>query len=60
MSARTELPVVPGQCYKFLVATAEEAVSLIRERLGENARVLSVRQVEGEGLSRSCAHRVCR
>lgn len=52
MSARTELPVVPGQCYKFLVATAEEAVSLIRERLGENARVLSVRQVEGEGLSR--------
>ena len=52
MSARAELPVVPGQCYKFLVASAEEAVSLIRERLGENARVLSVRQVEGEGLSR--------
>ena len=37
-------------CYKFTVANAHEAASVIRERLGEHARVLSVRQVEPTGL----------
>lgn len=37
-------------CYKFTVANAHEAASVIRERLGEHARVLSVRQVEPSGL----------
>jgi len=41
---------MPGATYKFLVSTAEEAVQTIRERLGENAKVLSVRQVSAPGL----------
>jgi flagellar biosynthesis protein FlhF len=40
----------PGSCFKFTVRSAEEAVALIRERLGANARVLSVRAVEAKGL----------
>jgi flagellar biosynthesis protein FlhF len=38
--------------YKFVVSSADEAVKVLRERLGENAKVISVRQVEGAGLSR--------
>jgi flagellar biosynthesis protein FlhF len=41
----------PGT-YKFTVKTAEEAVALIREKLGPTARVLSVRSVEGSGLKK--------
>ncbi|WP_404423634.1 flagellar GTP-binding protein [Nibricoccus sp. IMCC34717] len=41
----------PGATYRFIVASAEEAVATIRERLGENARVLSVRQVNTGGLA---------
>ncbi|PTY08784.1 hypothetical protein DB347_04220 [Opitutaceae bacterium EW11] len=41
----------PGATYRFVVRTTEEAVTAIRERLGENAKVLSVRQVGGQGLS---------
>ncbi|MDQ5980111.1 MAG: flagellar biosynthesis protein FlhF [Verrucomicrobiota bacterium] len=37
-------------CYKFTVNNAHEAASVIRERLGEHARVLSVRTVEPTGL----------
>lgn len=37
-------------CYKFTVTNAHEAASVIRERLGEHARVLSVRTVEPSGL----------
>lgn len=40
----------PGATYKFVVRTPEEAVQTIRERLGENAKVLSVRQVPNQGL----------
>lgn len=43
-------PAKPGATYKFLVRDAEEAVRTIRDRLGENAKVLSVRQVSGSGL----------
>lgn len=44
------LTIKPGATYKFVVRTPEEAVQTIRERLGENAKVLSVRQVPGQGL----------
>lgn len=40
----------PGATYKFVVRTPEEAVQTIRDRLGENAKVLSVRQVPNQGL----------
>ena len=40
------------QSYRFLVRSADEAVTLLREKFGPNARVVSVRQVEGKGLSR--------
>lgn len=38
--------------YKFVVSSADEAITVLRERLGEHARVISVRQVEGAGLAR--------
>src|SRR5271165_2250245 len=44
----------PGQgpCYKFTVESADQAASIIRERLGPRAHVLSVRTVEASGLRR--------
>ena len=39
----------PG-AYKFTVKSAEHAVTLIREKLGANARVLSVRTIEPTGF----------
>lgn len=41
-----------GKKFRFVVKSAEEAVKVIREQLGENARVLSVEQVGGKGLAR--------
>ena len=54
MSALTEDKVdrKAGKRFKLVVRSAEEAVRVIREKLGENARVLSVKQVGGEGLKR--------
>jgi len=43
---------LPGTCYKFVVRAADEAAALIRERLGPEARVLSVRTVPATGLGR--------
>jgi len=40
------------QRFRFVVSSAEEAVTVLRERLGERAKVVSVRQVEGTGLAR--------
>ena len=40
------------QRFRFVVSSAEEAVTVLRERIGEHARVISVRQVEGTGLAR--------
>ena len=40
------------QRYRFVVGSAEEAVSVLRQRFGQRARVVSVRQVEGKGLAR--------
>jgi len=37
--------------YKLVVRSADEAVQAIRTQLGENAKVLSVRQLPGQGLS---------
>lgn len=45
-------PTLAPGAYKFTVKSAEEAVALIRERLGPTARVLSVRTVEASGLKR--------
>lgn len=50
--AQKPLPITPGQKYKFIVKSAEEAATIIRDKLGEMAQVISVRQVEGEGLAR--------
>lgn len=45
-------PTLAPGAYKFTVRSADEAVALIRERLGPTARVLSVRAVEAKGLKR--------
>jgi len=50
--AQQNVSLTPGQKYKFIVKSAEEAAAVIREKLGETAQVISVRQVEGEGLAR--------
>ena len=54
MSAVTEdkLERKAGKRFRLVVRSAEEAVRVIREKLGEDARVLSVKQVGGEGLKR--------
>ena len=52
MPTLTEEMPKAGQQYRFVVASADEAVRILRERLGESARVVSVRQVEGAGLAR--------
>lgn len=38
--------------YRMVVRSAAEAVALVRERFGETARVISVRQLEAGGLAR--------
>lgn len=45
------LPTTPGTCFKFTVSSAEEAAQLIRDKLGENARVLSVRTISPGGIT---------
>ncbi len=42
----------PGQRMRFVVGSAEEAVNVIKEKMGEAAQVLSVKQVAGNGLAR--------
>lgn len=43
---------IPGATYKFTVKSASEAAAIIRDRLGPEARVLSVRTVPAGGLRR--------
>jgi flagellar biosynthesis protein FlhF len=43
-------PAEAGSSYRFLVRTAEEAVGAIRNQLGEDARVVSVRSVKAGGF----------
>ena len=40
-----------GKKFRLIVRSAE-AVRVIRDKLGDNAKVISVRQVGGEGLKR--------
>jgi flagellar biosynthesis protein FlhF len=44
-------PLVPGT-YRFTVKSAQQAVAIIREKLGPTARVLSVRSVAPSGLKK--------
>jgi flagellar biosynthesis protein FlhF len=48
----TKPALVPGRKYRFFARSAEEAVRIIHERMGPQARVLAVEQVGGQGLSR--------
>lgn len=41
-----------GKKVRLIVRSADEAVRVIREQLGPGAQVVSVKQVEGEGLAR--------
>jgi len=41
----------PGTCFRFTVASAEQAATLIRKQLGQHARVLSVRTIAPGGLT---------
>ena len=47
-----DVSMLTGKKFRLVVKSAEEAVRVIREKLGERAKVLSVRQVGGEGLKR--------
>ena len=51
----TDTPPTAGACYRFVVDSADQAAVLIRERLGEHARVLSVRSVSATGWQRLLA-----
>lgn len=51
MSLPSNIPEkTPGAVYKMVVRSADEAVQTIRERFGAEAKVISVRQIEGQGL----------
>ena len=41
-----------GKKYRFVVQSAEEAIKTLRERLGTDAKVISVKQIGGDGLGR--------
>lgn len=43
-------PTAPGTTFRFVVGSADQAARLIREQLGDSARVLSVRNVAPGGL----------
>lgn len=52
MSTATDIAVAaPGSIFRFTVSSADEAVATIREKLGEHAKVISVRQIAKGGLS---------
>lgn len=42
---------LPGSTYRFVVKSAEEAVRMIHEKLGPEARVISVKQIGSRGLA---------
>jgi flagellar biosynthesis protein FlhF len=50
MSAPTT-NVPPGSVYRLVVRSADEAVQTIRDQFGSETKVLSVRQLEGQGLA---------
>lgn len=51
-STTAAAPPAPGQKRRFVVASADEAASVIRANMGPEAKVLSVKQVAGSGLKR--------
>lgn len=51
-TAEVENKSLEGRKFRFLVSSAEEAARVIKEKLGQKAKVLSVKQVHGKGLSR--------
>lgn len=48
----TKAQPAPGQRMRFVVGSADEAVTVIKQEMGDAARVLSVKQVSGNGLAR--------
>ena len=52
VTAKNRSGIEEGKKYRLEVRSAGEAVRIIRERMGERARVLSVKQVERGGISR--------
>ncbi len=52
LSSSTPPGIERGKKYRFVVSSAEEAIATLRERLGADAKVISVKQVDGQGLSR--------
>ena len=42
---------LPGATYRFVVQSAEEAVRIIHEKLGADARVISVKQIGNRGFA---------
>jgi len=51
MSTDTQNTTASGNVYRMLVRSADEAVQTIREKFGSEAKVISVRQVEGQGIT---------
>ena len=41
-----------GRTFRFVVSSPEDAAAIIKERLGDTARVVSVKQVSGQGIAR--------
>lgn len=51
MSNETQKPQGYGNVYRLVVRSAEEAVQTIRDKFGSEAKVISVKQVEGQGIA---------
>jgi flagellar biosynthesis protein FlhF len=51
-SNKTPDGIQRGKKYRFVVQSAEEAIQTLRERLGSDAKVLSVKQLGGDGLGK--------
>lgn len=50
--ANIQEPKTDSKKFRLVVKSAEEAVRLIKEKLGDHAKVVSVKQIGGEGLKR--------
>jgi len=52
MTTNDKIPTpLPGATYRFVVNSAEEAVRMIHEKLGADARVTSVKQIGARGFA---------
>jgi flagellar biosynthesis protein FlhF len=52
MAAAADQPTSQAARYRIVVRSAAEAVALVRDRFGPQARVVAVRQIEAGGLAR--------